>query len=172
MNWKELFNILIQHNQLDNVLDSISKNEVYQKLGILIEPLKKGEIKGVRYDFGSNKMFAITLNSESITVGHHFFLKSIKSQKLHQELLNNKGTSFTFFDFQFLLYMHQAADVSAGFGHFRNSVKQISQSFEQGKANLDGIELSNDKDLDEYLTKSIHGYKSLFISVEKIKNYT
>ena len=173
MNWKKLFKYLIEDNLLDSVIQKIENNEKFSssdnKLNIESATDKKN--KGVEYDFKSKLMFTIQFEEGIVTVGHKFLLDSFKSQKLKQELLINYPEDFTFFDFQFMLYMHYAADVSSGFSHFRSSVKEISKSLEIGRANLNGIWIKNEDELNVYLTQHIHGFESLFHSVEEIKNY-
>ena len=174
MDWKKLFLYLIENNLLEAVIKKIENNEGFETSSHFFKviPIKNEiDIEGVEYDFKSQKMYKIQFEDEIVSVGHSFLLDSFKSQQLQQKLLSDMGDEFTFFDFQFMLYLHYSADVSSGFSHFRNSVKEISKSFKRGTANLNGNWIENDYELNKYLKNKIHGFETLFKSVEEIKNY-
>lgn len=177
MNWEELFMLLIKYDQLDKAISLVENNKAYNFTihtdeKIEITPLEDGKTEGTVYDFRSGKMVAVKFRSEIVSASKSFVSASLKSQKLKADLIKEKGNNFTFFDFQFLLYMSRAADVSSGFTWFRNSVKQIVNALEKGTVNLDGDEISSEEELNTYLKKHISGFEPLFTSVESIKSYS
>ena len=176
MNWNGLFKSLIELNLLNKAIQHIEINEDFQfstvdKDRIEFNRLKDGETKGTVYDFRGKIMYSIKFEDEIISVGKGFIIDSLKSQQLKIDLIEEFGDKITFFDFQFVLYMFMSADVSSGFTWFRNSVKDIVESLKKGKANLNGYEITNEEELNKYLDEKVHGFKSLFKSVEEIKNY-
>ena len=173
MNWKKIFSTLIENNKLDEAIESIEAGKNFSTLDfsnnrIELNVLENGKTEGTVYDFTAGVKYCLKYNNDIVTVGSIFLLASLNSQKLKQNLTNKNNDVFTFFDFQFLLYMSQAADVSSGFTWFRNSVKEICDSLKIGKVNLNGEEILNEEELNTYLKKGIHGFETLFISVDAI----
>ena len=176
MNWKELFEILIESDLLSQAIEKIENNESFQtsikdNRIIEINLLEEGQTEGTVYDFRGKIMYCVKFDNKIISAGKFFILDSLKSQQVKVKLIEQYGNTITFFDFQFILYMGVAADVSSGFTWFRNSVKEIAESLKNGNANLNGFEIENEEQLNKYLEEKIHGFKSLFKSVEEIKNY-
>ncbi|MBK8366211.1 MAG: hypothetical protein IPL10_02030 [Bacteroidetes bacterium] len=173
MNWKKIFSTLIENNRLDEAIEYIEASKNFKTLDsdnnpIELNVLETGKTEGVVYDYTAGVKYCLKYHDDIITVGSKFLLESLNSQKLNQNLINKNDGVFTFFDFQFLIYMSQAADVSSGFTWFKNSVKEICESLKIGKANLNGVEILNEEELNTYLKNRIYGFESLFISVGEI----
>jgi hypothetical protein len=160
MEWKILFDILIEENLLEDAINKVeSKSDFKYNSNRKLEfrKLENGKTEGITYDFKSETMYAVEFEDKIVSVGDRFLLDSLRSKKLHEKLKKELNYNFTFFDFQFELYLIFAADISSGQTWFKNSVGEILESLKYGKANLNGKELSNESDLINYLRNNLYG---------------
>jgi hypothetical protein len=160
MEWKILFDILIKKNLLEDAISKVeSKTDFKYNFDRKLEfrKLENGNTEGITYDFKSETMYAVEFEDKIVSVGDKFLLDSLKSKKLNEKLKKELNYNFTFFDFQFELYMIFAADISSGQTWFKNSVGEILDSLKIGKANLNGKEISNESDLINYLRNNLYG---------------
>ena len=160
MEWNVLFDTLIKNDLLAEAIDSLKsktdfKHNATKKLEF--RKLDKGKTEGTSYDFKSEIMYAVEFENKIVSVGIDFLLDSLKSQELNEKLKKELNYNFTFFDFQFILYMIFAADISSGQTWFKNSIGEILESLKIGKANLNGLEISNENELISYLRNKLYG---------------
>ena len=164
MEWNVLFDTLIKNDLLAEAIDSLkSKTDFKYNATKKLEfrKLDKGKTEGTSYDFKSEIMYAVEFENKIVSVGIDFLLDSLKSQELNY--------NFTFFDFQFILYMIFAADISSGQTWFKNSIGEILESLKIGKANLNGLEISNENELISYLRNKLYGLNEM--TDNEIKKY-
>ena len=137
MNWQELYEELINIDKLDEAIDLIENDSNFylnSNKTIEIRKLEHNRTEGIVYDFKSEKMYAVILGEEVVSVGKPFLLSSLKSQKLKLDLEKRVDYSFTFFDYQFVLYLVVSSDISSGQTWFKNSIQEILNSLKIGKA--------------------------------------
>ena len=167
MNWNELYKELICQNKIEDAIKSVEQNQTFKlsiqlNISIELKILKNKITEGVVYsDFSSEIMFAVYFQDKVVSLGKPFLLDSLKSQKLKLEIEKKVDYNFTFFDFQFIIFLLFSADVSSGQTWFKNSIQEVLQSLEKGKVNLNGYEISNEIELIFWLKNNIYGFNNL-----------
>ena len=89
MEWKMLFDILIENNLLEDAISKVeSKTDFKYNFDRKLEfrKLENGKTEGITYDFKSETMYAVEFEDKIVSVGDNFLLDSLKSKKLNEKL--------------------------------------------------------------------------------------
>ena len=172
MDWEGLYKLIHERNKTQEVLRVLQSNGTFNMESVEISVLPGNTTEGKVYDFKHKVMYRVSFNDDVISVGKHFLINCFQSQLRKVEISKNAVSPVTFYDHQFLINMYMATDVSSGFSWSRNSVKEIASSLEIGDVSLDGFLIKDEEHLNDYLSKNIHGFETLFGSVERIKGYS
>jgi hypothetical protein len=121
--------------------------------------------------YGGNKnIYLINFQNKETAISRNYLLHLIESHASGKELRNKYGSAIRYFDFEFMLNMTLASDVSSGFTHFKKSVNAIANALRTHEVYLyKETHITDEKELNAYLKNTIDGFEALFISVDDIR---
>ncbi len=170
MDWDKLFTTVKDYDKIENFKESLNNNlDFHIKQAEIIFEYVKDSIalnNTIYYFLTEGKMYNIRFDDLDISIDKRDILRLLNS---YMRKINTPNEKIKYFDDEFIHHMYLSTEVSSGFSHFADSVKQVVEAIEKGGANFDENIIFKDKNaFDEYLKKRIYGYDNLFKSIDEL----